>query len=54
MFKACKFRLYPNRKQIELINKNFGSSRYVYNHYLDKMKNILVDYVYYHLIYPKD
>ena len=39
MFKACKFRLYPNRKQIELINKNFGSSRYVYNHYLDKMKN---------------
>ena len=39
MFKACKFRLYPNRKQIELINKTFGSSRYVYNYYLDKMKN---------------
>ena len=39
MFRACKFRLYPNRKQIELINKTFGSSRYVYNYYLDKMKN---------------
>ena len=39
MFKACKFRLYPNRKQIELINKTFGSSRYVYNYYLYKMKN---------------
>ena len=39
MFKAYKFRFYPNNKQIELINKTFGSSRYVYNHYLDKMKN---------------
>ena len=39
MFRACKFRLYPNNKQLELINKTFGSSRYVYNHYLDKMKN---------------
>lgn len=39
MFKAYKFRLYPNNKQLELINKTFGSGRYVYNHYLDKMKN---------------
>jgi len=39
MYKAYKFRLYPDRKQIELINKTFGSGRYVYNHYLDKMKN---------------
>ena len=39
MFKAYKFRLYPNNKQLELINKTFRSSRYVYNHYLDKMKN---------------
>ena len=38
MYKAYKFRLYPNSKQLELINKTFGSSRYVYNHYLDKMK----------------
>ena len=39
MYKAYKFRLYPNKEQIELINKTFGSSRYVYNHYLNKMKN---------------
>ena len=39
MFKAYIFRLYPNNKQLELINKTFGSSRYVYNYYLDKMKN---------------
>ena len=39
MYKAYKFRFYPNKNQIELINKTFGSSRYVYNYYLDKMKN---------------
>ena len=39
MFGAYKFRFYPNNKQLELINKTFGSSRYVYNYYLDKMKN---------------
>lgn len=38
MYKSYKFRLYPNREQIESINKTFGSSRYVYNYYLDKMK----------------
>ncbi len=39
MFRAYKFRFYPNKEQIELMNKTFGSSRYVYNYYLDKMKN---------------
>ncbi len=39
MYKAFKFRLYPNNKQKELINKTFGCARYVYNYYLDKMKN---------------
>ena len=39
MYKAYKFRLYPNNKQKELINKTFGSSRFVYNYYLDKIKN---------------
>ena len=39
MYKAYKFRFYPNNKQLESINKTFGSSRYVYNYYLDKMKN---------------
>ena len=39
MYRAFKFRLYPNSKQKELINKTFGSSRFVYNYYLDKIKN---------------
>ena len=39
MYKAFKFRLYPNDKQKGLINKKFGCARYVYNYYLDKMKN---------------
>ena len=39
MYKAYKFRLYPNDIQTELINKILGCSRYTYNHYLDKMIN---------------
>ena len=39
MYKSYRFRFYPDKKQLELINKTFGSSRYVYNYYLDKMKN---------------
>ena len=39
MYRAYKFRLYPDKKQKELINKTFGSSRFVYNYYLDKIKN---------------
>lgn len=36
MEKAYKYRIYPNKKQQELINKTFGCCRFVYNHYLDK------------------
>ena len=39
MYKSYRFRFYPDKKQLELINKTFGSSRYVYNYYLDKMKS---------------
>ena len=39
MYKAFKFRLYPNNEQLELINKSFGCGRFVYNHYLNKIKN---------------
>ena len=34
--KAYKFRLYPNQKQKELINKTFGCTRLIYDYYLDK------------------
>ena len=38
MYKAYKFRLYPNCIQKKLINKMFGCARFVYNYYLEKMK----------------
>jgi putative transposase len=34
--KAYKYRIYPNKKQKELIAKTFGCSRFVYNTYLAK------------------
>ena len=36
MEKAYKFRLYPTKEQEILIQKTFGSCRFVYNHYLAK------------------
>ena len=39
MYRAYKFRLYPNDEQKILINKTFGSSRFVYNYYLNKIKD---------------
>lgn len=33
--KAYKYRIYPNKKQQELIQKTFGCSRFVYNYFLD-------------------
>ncbi|WP_240377942.1 IS200/IS605 family element RNA-guided endonuclease TnpB [Bacillus piscicola] len=36
--KAYKFRIYPNKKQIELINKTIGCSRFVYNYFVGKQK----------------
>jgi putative transposase len=37
--KAYKFRIYPNEKQIELINKTIGCSRFVFNFFLGKQKD---------------
>ena len=34
ILRAYKYRLYPNKKQQELINKTIGCCRFVYNHYL--------------------
>ena len=39
MYKAYRFRMYPNNDQIILINKNFGCVRFVYNYFLNKCKN---------------
>lgn len=36
MLKAFKYRIYPNKKQQELINKTIGCCRFVYNYYLNK------------------
>ncbi|MFD2444347.1 IS200/IS605 family element RNA-guided endonuclease TnpB [Bacillus sp. CGMCC 1.16607] len=36
--KAYKFRIYPNRYQIEVINKTIGCSRFLFNFFLGKQK----------------
>lgn len=36
MEKAYKYRIYPNKKQKELLTKTFGCCRFVYNYYLAK------------------
>lgn len=36
MEKAYKYRIYPNKKQKEIMAKTFGCCRFVYNHYLAK------------------
>ena len=35
MEKAYKFRFYPTKTQITMLNCTFGCVRYVYNHFLD-------------------
>ena len=40
MEKAFKYRIYPNKKQKELINKTFGCCRFVYNTYLAKRTSL--------------
>ena len=35
ILKGYVFRLYPNKKQEELINKTIGCSRFIYNYFLD-------------------
>ena len=35
MLKAVKYRIYPTKTQITLIEKHFGSTRFLYNYFLD-------------------
>ena len=37
--KAYKFRIYPNKEQRILLNKTFGCTRFVYNHFLSEWEN---------------
>jgi putative transposase len=34
VMKAFEFRVYPNKEQQVLMEKTFGSCRFVFNHYL--------------------
>ena len=36
MYKAYKFRMYPNDEQTNLIHKTFGCYRFIYNYFLNK------------------
>ena len=36
ILRVYKYRIYPNKKQQELINKTIGCCRFVYNYYLNK------------------
>ena len=44
IMRGYTFRMYPNDKQIELIEKSFGCSRYIYNYFLDKSKGYINAY----------
>src|SRR5699024_12248150 len=37
--KSYRFRIYPTKKQIELIKKTIGCSRFVFNHFLATWKD---------------
>ena len=38
MHKGFKFRMYPSDKQKGIINMNFRTKRFIYNHYLEEVK----------------
>lgn len=38
--RAYRYRIYPNKRQKEIIAKTFGCCRFVYNYYLSKRKEI--------------
>jgi len=40
VYKTYKFRIYPNKEQITLINKTIGCSRFVFNYFLDQWNKI--------------
>ena len=43
MFRACKFRLYPDEEQQLLLEMHIGSCRFVWNHFLDSRNKRYVE-----------
>ena len=43
MRRACKYEIYPNKEQAELIFRTVGCARFVYNNLLDNYKQQLED-----------
>jgi len=39
VLKSYKYKIKPNENQIVLLNKHFGSIRFVYNYYLNERKS---------------
>lgn len=44
IIKGYVFRMYPNEKQISLIEKSFGCSRFIYNYFLEISNNYINSY----------
>lgn len=40
MEKAFKYRIFPNKKQKQILAETFGCVRFVYNHYRDKRNKV--------------
>lgn len=38
IYRTYRFRLYPNKVQIDLLSKHFGCARFVYNYFLNQRK----------------
>ena len=43
MEKAYKFRFYPTKTQITILNCTFGCVRYVYNHFLGLKQELITE-----------
>ena len=47
MEKAYKYRVYPSKAQKQLIQKTFGSCRFVYNYYLAKGGSFFINEIFF-------
>lgn len=49
IYKTYKFRMYPNEKQIQVLNSFLGSSRFIYNKYLSEKERKKQEKIVYNL-----